>query len=94
MFTSILIACDGSPSSENAFDTAVDVALKYRARLSVVAVARPSEFAEDVETEAIIESAQDNLEQRFADLKDRCRADTALCALCGSRGPLTLNTAT
>ena len=71
MFTRILVAYDGSPSAEKAFDVAVDLALRYRASIAVVAVARPPEFAEDVETEAVIDSAKEHLEEAFVGLRQR-----------------------
>jgi len=58
MFSRILVAIDGSDSAEKAFDVALDLAKKYASMLAVLAVARPPEFAEDVETEAILEHSQ------------------------------------
>jgi nucleotide-binding universal stress UspA family protein len=66
-----MAAYDGSAPAEKAFDVAVDLALKYRASLDVVAVARPPEFSEDVETEAVIEAAREHLEQSFDSLRQR-----------------------
>jgi nucleotide-binding universal stress UspA family protein len=71
MFARIVIAYDASPPAEKAFDVAVDLALKYGASLAVVAVARPPEFAEDVETEAVIEAAKEHLEKAFGELARR-----------------------
>jgi nucleotide-binding universal stress UspA family protein len=59
----ILAAYDGSPSSQAAFDFALELAQRYEAEVSVVAVVRPPELAEDVETEAIIERSRENLEK-------------------------------
>ena len=74
MFQRILIAYDGSPPAEKAYDVAVDLARKYSATLAVVAVARPPEFAEDVETEAVIETARAQLEKQFEGLRARAEA--------------------
>jgi len=74
MFQHILIAYDGSQPADKAFDVAVDLARKYSATLAVVAVARPPEFAEDVETEAVIENARAQLEKQFEGLRARAEA--------------------
>jgi nucleotide-binding universal stress UspA family protein len=71
VFKNILIAYDGSEPSDKAFDHAVDLAVKYRAVLYVLAVARPPDFAEEVETEAILENTQDHLRGHFNVLQQR-----------------------
>jgi nucleotide-binding universal stress UspA family protein len=71
VFTRILVAYDGSPAADKAFDAALDLAIKYQADLVVVAVARPPEFAEDVETEAVIDAAREHLEKSFVGLRQR-----------------------
>lgn len=58
MIRKLLIAYDGSDSARAAFDFAVDLAGKYGAELHVLAVARPPEFGEEVETEAVIEQSR------------------------------------
>jgi nucleotide-binding universal stress UspA family protein len=58
MFQRILVAVDGSDSACKAYDVALDLARKYSSTLAVLAVVRPPEFAEDVETEAIVEHSQ------------------------------------
>jgi len=70
----LLIAYDGSEPSEKAFAVALDLAVKYRAELLVLAVARPPEPADDVETEAILESAQEHYEGLFAPLRELAAA--------------------
>jgi nucleotide-binding universal stress UspA family protein len=57
MIRKILLGYDGSASAEDAFAFALDLAQRYGAELHVLAVARPPEFAEDVETEAVIENS-------------------------------------
>lgn len=58
MIHKLLIAYDGSNSAHAAFDFALDLAGKYSAELHVLAVARPPEFGEEVETEAVIEKSR------------------------------------
>jgi len=58
MIRKILLGYDGSASAEHAVRFAVDLAQKYSAELHVLAVARPPDFGDEVETEAAIENAQ------------------------------------
>ncbi|MBP7713030.1 MAG: universal stress protein [Gammaproteobacteria bacterium] len=74
MFHRILVAVDGSDSALKAFEAAVDLARKYGSTLAVLAVSRPPEFAEDVETEAILEHSQSYYQGVLDAL--RARADT------------------
>jgi len=67
----ILVAYDGSESAARAFDQAVDLAARYGATLSVLAVARPPEFGEEVETEAVIENSRRHCHQLLKPLKDK-----------------------
>ncbi len=67
----ILVAYDGSQPAEHAFDLGLTLAEKFDAALHVVAVARPPDLAEDVETEALIEGARDAYQQQFGPLKAR-----------------------
>jgi nucleotide-binding universal stress UspA family protein len=71
MFKRILIAYDGSEPADKAFERALDLASKYGAHLHVLAVAQPPEFAEDVETEAVLDNARDHFEARFTSMKQR-----------------------
>ena len=57
MFNKILLAYDGSEPAKKAFVRCLEMATCFKAQLSIVAVIRPPEFAEDVETEAILETA-------------------------------------
>jgi nucleotide-binding universal stress UspA family protein len=70
----ILIAYDGSKAADKAYRHALDLAGKYGAELKVLAVASPPEFAEDVETEAILENAQEHYEKQFVSLKEQAVA--------------------
>ena len=69
MNTRVLCGYDGSAAAEKAFEFALALASAFKAKLLVLAVAQPPEPAEDVETEALLESAQDHFEKLFAGLK-------------------------
>ena len=71
MFGKILVAYDGSAPARGAYEAALDMAAKYKAEIYVVAVARPPEFAEDVETEAALESAREHLAKKFGELESQ-----------------------
>ncbi len=71
MFKRILIAYDGSEPADKAFDYAVDLTSKYQSSLDVLAIARPPDFAEDVETEALLERMQEQFQDQFAQLRLR-----------------------
>ena len=65
----ILVGYDGSEHAAKAFAMAVDLAGKYGAALEVVCVAQPPEPPGMVETEAMLEAAQEHFEQTFAALR-------------------------
>jgi nucleotide-binding universal stress UspA family protein len=67
----ILIAFDGSEPAERAFEFALSLATKFGSIIHVLAVARPPEPPEEVETEAAIESAREHYQQQFAALQRR-----------------------
>jgi nucleotide-binding universal stress UspA family protein len=69
MFRKLLVAFDGSDPARKAFDVALDMAQKYPSEIHVLAVARPPEFAEEVETKAVVENAREHLERQFGALK-------------------------
>lgn len=71
MFKKILVAYDGSTAAAHAFDLALDLAGKYGAAVRVIAVARPPEFGEEVETEAILENSRRHYHQVLQPLKQR-----------------------
>lgn len=73
MISRILVAYDGSGSADKAFSFALDLAKKYRATLLVVAVVRPPDFAEDVETGAIIENSQSHYRRLLSRLEPEAR---------------------
>jgi nucleotide-binding universal stress UspA family protein len=74
MFRKVLLAFDGSEPAAKAFERGVEMAKCMGAELSVVVVVRPPEFAEDVETEAIIDNARTHFEQEIAGLVARAAA--------------------
>jgi nucleotide-binding universal stress UspA family protein len=74
MLKNILVAYDGSQPAEKAFDYGLALAANFGAALSVLAVARPPEFGDDVETEAILENAQEHFEKQFATLRTKASA--------------------
>lgn len=71
MIHKLLIAYDGSDSAHAAFDFALDLAVKYGAEFHVLAVARPPEFGEEIETEAVIEQSRRHYEHVLHPLKAR-----------------------
>jgi nucleotide-binding universal stress UspA family protein len=71
MLRRILLAYDGSAAAAKAADFALDLAAKYSAQLAVLSVARPPEFGDDVETEAVIENSRTYYERLLAPLRQR-----------------------
>jgi nucleotide-binding universal stress UspA family protein len=69
MIAKLLIAFDGSDAARAAFDFALDMAGRYGAELHVLAIARPPDIGEEVETEAIIESARRHYREALKPLK-------------------------
>jgi nucleotide-binding universal stress UspA family protein len=74
MIRSILVGYDGSEPSAKAFAYGLDFACKYDAKLTVLAVARPPEFGDDVELEAELESAEEHFREQFEEMKKRAAA--------------------
>jgi nucleotide-binding universal stress UspA family protein len=75
MISRILVAYDGSDPANKAFSFALDLAKKYEASISVVAIAKPPEFGDDVETEAILENSQKHYRHLLARLKPKALAE-------------------
>jgi nucleotide-binding universal stress UspA family protein len=71
MISKVLVGYDGSPSSQRALDFASDLASKYAAELHVLAVARPPDFAEEVETRAAIDHSRGHLEKVISGARNR-----------------------
>jgi nucleotide-binding universal stress UspA family protein len=70
----ILCGYDGSAAADKAFDYALTLAQAFHGQLRVLAVAQPPEPPEDVETEALLESAQERFEKRFATLRQKAQS--------------------
>jgi nucleotide-binding universal stress UspA family protein len=75
MSTRILCAYDGSAAAEKALDFAVTLAAAFNSELRVLAVAQPPDPPEDVETEALLESARDHFEKLFVGLRAKATAN-------------------
>lgn len=71
MFKKILVAFDGAEPAGHAFNLALDLAGKYGAALRVVAVVRPPEFGDEVETEVIVENSRGHYQRELRPLRDR-----------------------
>ncbi len=71
MTQNILLGYDGSPSSVDALGFAVNLTRAFGAQLYVVAVARPPEFGNDVETSAVIENSRRHYEGVIRDARTR-----------------------
>lgn len=69
MYRTIVVGYDGSTAARKAFDAALELAARDHAELHVVSVGRPSEIADDVETEAVIEHTRAYHRRLLADLK-------------------------
>ena len=74
-FKRILCAFDGSEQATRAFDYAAELARRFDAEVLVLAVARPPEPPELVETAAVLENARDFYEQQFGVLRERAGED-------------------
>lgn len=70
----ILLAYDGSDPAIKAYDWATDLATKYSAEIVVLMVARPPEFGDDVETEAMIESGRKHCRKVLNALQEKAQA--------------------
>jgi len=80
MIQKLLVGYDGSDSAKKAFDFALDLAQKYGAELHVLAVARPPEFGDEVETEAVIESSRRHYTHVLRPLKAKLAAESVKAA--------------
>lgn len=69
MYRTIVVGYDGSTAARKAFDAALELAARDHAQLHVVSVGRPSEIADDVETEAVIEHTRAYHGRLLAELK-------------------------
>jgi nucleotide-binding universal stress UspA family protein len=69
VYRRILVGYDGSKAARKAVETAVQLAAKHGAELYVLAVSRPPEIGDDVETEAIIEGSRRHHRGLLAELR-------------------------
>jgi nucleotide-binding universal stress UspA family protein len=74
MITRILVAYDGSEPAGKAYACAVDLAQKYGASLTALAVSRPPDVAEEVETRAILENSLKHYRHLLAALQKKAAA--------------------
>ena len=71
MYRTIVMGYDGSTAARKAFDAALELAARDHAELHVVSVGRPSEIADDVETEAVIEHTRAYHRRLLAELENK-----------------------
>ncbi|WP_031436709.1 universal stress protein [Methylobacter tundripaludum] len=74
MLNKILVAYDGSEPSDKAFAFGLEFAQKQDAELHVLAVARPPDFAQEVETESVIEQSRQHCRKILEPLRKRASA--------------------
>jgi nucleotide-binding universal stress UspA family protein len=68
MLRTILVAFDGSDQSHKAFDLALEIAGKFKAKLEVLGVVRLPEPAISVEVDALLDSGTTHFADEFARL--------------------------
>jgi len=71
MTKNILLGYEGSESANDALEFAVVLARTFGAELHVLAVARPPELGDDVETSAVIENSRRRYEDILRDVRTR-----------------------
>lgn len=71
MIKKILVAFDDSEGSSRAFDFASELAEKFKAKLTLLAVVRLPEPTTSLEVGAILDDARDHYEKAFQELRDR-----------------------
>ncbi|MEX0733213.1 MAG: universal stress protein, partial [Steroidobacteraceae bacterium] len=67
----ILLGYEGSDSANDALEFAVILARAFGAELHVLAVVRPPELGDDVETSAVIENSRRRYEKLLRDIRAR-----------------------
>lgn len=75
MLSRILVAYDGSESSARAFPFALELAKRFGARLTVLAVAQLPEPAAMVESSAMLDAATEHYAQDFQRLQTEARSE-------------------
>jgi nucleotide-binding universal stress UspA family protein len=76
MIRKVLLGYDGSASADHACRFALDLCKRYGAELHVLAVARPPDFGDEVETEAAIENSRRRYERALSGLRMRLAGDS------------------
>jgi nucleotide-binding universal stress UspA family protein len=71
----VLLGYDGSASAGHALEFAVLLAQHFDAELHVVAVARPPDIGDDVETRAVLENSRRHYEKLLEPLRGRLAAE-------------------
>jgi nucleotide-binding universal stress UspA family protein len=71
MYSRILVAYDGSDPAARALDLALALADKFDAAIRVLAVARPPDFGQEVETKAAVEDALKHYRHLLKPIKER-----------------------
>lgn len=69
-FQRILVASYGSPHAEHVLNVAFSMAGEGKAKLHVLSVIRPPEFAESAELHAVIEDERDRFEHYFGSKRE------------------------
>jgi len=71
MIGKILLGYDGSGSADLALDFATGLARRFGSELHVLAVARPLEVGDDVETLAVVENSRHRYEQLLRGVREK-----------------------
>jgi nucleotide-binding universal stress UspA family protein len=79
MIRKVLLGYDGSESSARALEFAVELAEKFSAELHVVAIARPPEVGDDVETSAVMEQSSRHYGQLLVAARAKIGASLPSC---------------
>lgn len=74
MINRILVPYDGSDQSDKAFAFALDMASKYSAQMIVLSVARPQEPPVAIETEGVLDSAEEYYEGHFKTMHEKAKS--------------------
>jgi nucleotide-binding universal stress UspA family protein len=76
MIGKILLGYDGSGSANRALEFATALASKFAAELHVVAVARPPEVGDDVETLAVVENSRHRYEKLLQAVREKLASES------------------
>jgi nucleotide-binding universal stress UspA family protein len=76
MIRKILLGYDGSASATKALDFALQLARTCTSEFHVLAVARPLEFGDEVETKAVVENSRRHYEQVIRGVRAKLASET------------------